>query len=354
MLGSFEEAEDAVQETYGPGAVATPSTGRPRSAWLYRSRRTSASTRSGDRTAVTQGRSLESIGEVPWIQPYPDRLSTRSRHANEPDEVAVRAIPSSWPSSPPSSCFRHASAAVLILRDVLDWSAAETATSSTWPSWRSTARSSGRERRWPRTGPHGRTPPPPTPPTEARWRSSRRRSIAATNERTPAAMAEMLREDVRGRHAAPPFWFNGKETFVPGLKAGLDGPGEWQVPPTANRMPAMASYLRAPGDDPFKGSSSTSSGSRTGWSSRSRRSVGPVPGVRPAARALISGDDGRQTHRPTAPAFGSAATPIAVRAGRCSPNASTYAAFIVSKSAMSRRYTRRARRGPGPIRRRRA
>ena len=81
-----------------------------------------------------------------------------------------------------------------------------------------------------------------------------RRAIAAHEANDAAAMAEMLRDDVRIAMPPQPFWFNGKETFVPGLQAGLDGAGEWRlVPIHANRMPAMASYLRAPGDTAFRG-----------------------------------------------------------------------------------------------------
>jgi RNA polymerase sigma-70 factor (ECF subfamily) len=66
-------------------------------------------------------------------------------------------------------------------------------------------------------------------------------------------MAEMLRDDVRIAMPPAPFWFNGKATFMPGLQAGLDDAGEWRLRPVhANRMPAMASYLRAPGDTEFR------------------------------------------------------------------------------------------------------
>ncbi|WP_308201334.1 sigma-70 family RNA polymerase sigma factor [Carbonactinospora thermoautotrophica] len=91
MLGSFTDAEDLVQETFlrawrhreslqgGPGLRA----------WLYRIATNTcldALRRSSRRVS-----SLRSFAEVPWLQPYPDRLL---------DEVAP-ARPSRTPSSSP-------------------------------------------------------------------------------------------------------------------------------------------------------------------------------------------------------------------------------------------------------------
>ena len=51
-----------------------------------------------------------------------------------------------------------------------------------------------------------------------------RRAIAAHEASDAEAMAAMLRDDVRIAMPPAPFWFNGKETFVPGLQAGLTMP----------------------------------------------------------------------------------------------------------------------------------
>ena len=82
------------------------------------------------------------------------------------------------------------------------------------------------------------------------------RSIAAHEAADVTALAEMLREDVRIAMPPLPFWFNDKATFLPGLGPGLREPGEWRlVAVRANRMPAVATYLR-PWDgtefEPFK------------------------------------------------------------------------------------------------------
>ena len=100
--------------------------------------------------------------------------------------------------------------------------------------------------------PHGRTGAPPPRPTEAEMELVRR-AIAAHEAADVEAMAAMLRDDVRIAMPPAPFWFNGKATFVPGLHAGLTDAGKWRlVPIEANRMPAMASYLLAPGDDTYR------------------------------------------------------------------------------------------------------
>lgn len=87
MLGNLEQAEDAVQEALlrawkgrasfdgGPGARA----------WLYRI----VTTTCFDilRTAQRRGEQVESIADVPWLQPYPDALLDT---AGEPEGAAIR------------------------------------------------------------------------------------------------------------------------------------------------------------------------------------------------------------------------------------------------------------------------
>jgi RNA polymerase sigma-70 factor (TIGR02960 family) len=254
MLGNFDEAEDAVQETYlrawrsrdsfdGSAALR---------AWLYKIATNvclDAIRRSNRRPS---GRSIDSIGEVPWIGPYPDRLLDEiAPPEGEPDRVAVARETIELAFLAAVQLLPPRQRAVLILRDVLEWSARETAglldmTVVAVNSALQRARATMAANR-----PHGRSVEPPSRPTEAE-KELVRRAIAAHEANDARAMAEMLRDDVRIAMPPAPFWFNGKETFVPGLQAGLDNAGEWRVLPTsANRMPAMASYLRAPGETVF-------------------------------------------------------------------------------------------------------
>jgi RNA polymerase sigma factor (sigma-70 family) len=95
MLGSFDEAEDMVQETLlrawrarerfegGPGFRA----------WLYRIATNACLDALRSRRRV---RSLHSFAEVPWLQPYPDRL------LDELAPATPNRTPWSWPGRPSS------------------------------------------------------------------------------------------------------------------------------------------------------------------------------------------------------------------------------------------------------------
>ena len=138
MLGSADEAEDLVQETYLRAWRSYPAfEGRSSvRTWLYRIAtnacltaidrrgRLLAAVRAG-RTGRRPGRAGAGRPEVPWLQPLPSALLTAA--VADPAEVAVSraglrlALVAAW---------QYLSArqrAVLILRDVLDWPAAEVA-----------------------------------------------------------------------------------------------------------------------------------------------------------------------------------------------------------------------------------
>ena len=81
MLGSFEEAEDLVQETFlRAWRLTRPVRGRPDfRAWLYRIATNACLDHI--RRKGRRARRCSSFAEIPWLQPYPDRLL---------DEVAPR------------------------------------------------------------------------------------------------------------------------------------------------------------------------------------------------------------------------------------------------------------------------
>jgi RNA polymerase sigma-70 factor (ECF subfamily) len=254
MLGSFEEAEDAVQETFMRAWRSREAfDGSALRAWLYRIATNvclDAIRRSNRRP---RSRSLESLGEVPWLQPYPDRLLDQiAPRESEPDAVAVARETIELAFLAAIQLLPPRQRAVLILRDVVEWSASETAalldmSVAAVNSALQRARATMRANR-----PHGRVGRPPASPTPEEL-ALVRRSIEAHERADAAALAEMLRDDVRIAMPPMPFWFNGKETFVPGLEAGLKDPGEWRLVPTgANRQPAMASYLREWGGSEFR------------------------------------------------------------------------------------------------------
>jgi RNA polymerase sigma-70 factor (TIGR02960 family) len=255
MLGSFDEAEDAVQETYLRAwrARETFDGSAAFRAWLYKIATNVCLDAIRRANRRLPSRSLQSLGEVPWLQPYPDDLLDEiAPREDEPDVVAVSRETIELAFLAAIQLLPPRQRAVLILRDVLDWSAKETAALLEMSvvavnSALQRARATMAANR-----PHGREGRPPPVPTEAELELLRR-SIEAHERADVAAMAAMLRDDVRIAMPPNPFWFNGKDVFLPGLEVGIIGPGEWRlVPIRANRQPASATYLREHGDTEFR------------------------------------------------------------------------------------------------------
>src|SRR3954451_15479646 len=245
MLGSFEEAEDLVQETFlrawrsrdtfagGPGFRA----------WLYRIA-TNASL-DAIRSRSRRVASLGSFAEVPWLQPYPDRLLDEiAPREDEPDAVLVARETIELTFLAVIQLLPPRQRAVLIVRDVLGWSAEETAAAldltvaaanSALQRARATLREQAPERQ-------------PTTPA-ARERELLAGFIDAHERADAGAAIALVREDIR--IAMPPLRmrFQGIPEIMPLLTDGVTSAGEWRLVETsANRMPAAASYLRAPGD----------------------------------------------------------------------------------------------------------
>lgn len=252
MLGSFEEAEDLVQETFlrawrsrdsfqgGPGFRA----------WLYRIA-TNASLdaiRSRSRRVV----SLGSFAEVPWLQPYPDRLLDEVAPSDdEPDAVVVARETIELTFMAVIQLLPPQQRAVLILRDVLDWSAAEAAALLDTSV---AAANSALQRA--RATLRDQLPQRPADRAASADLSDDERALLQgfieTHERgDAAAAAAMLRDDVRVTMPPNPWLYEGVEALMGLMRTAFDreSMGDWRLVPTrANRMPAAASYLRAPGD----------------------------------------------------------------------------------------------------------
>ena len=105
LLGSFEEAEDLVQEAF-LRAWRRRETYEGRAsvrAWLYRIA-TNACLDALDK----RPRRPSASGEVAWLQPYPDQLLEQLPDRREgPEDVALAKETSSWRSSPRSSTSRR-------------------------------------------------------------------------------------------------------------------------------------------------------------------------------------------------------------------------------------------------------
>ncbi|TDE07890.1 sigma-70 family RNA polymerase sigma factor [Jiangella asiatica] len=254
MLGSFDEADDLLQETLLRAWTKRDSfyAGTNVRAWLYRI----ATNACLDllRRRARRPEEPHSFADLPWLQPYPDRLLDElAPSAERPDAVVVGRETIELAFIAAIQLLPAQQRAVLVMRDVIGWSAAETAEilDTTVPAVTSAlqrARTTLRERR-------------PAPDHTARTglsadeRDLLRRYVALNENPDPAGMAELARHDIRVTMPPQPVCYDGWGALAPlqELAFGSDGLGDWRLLPTAaNRLPAAACYLRARGGTVFE------------------------------------------------------------------------------------------------------
>jgi RNA polymerase sigma-70 factor (TIGR02960 family) len=243
MLGSFEDAEDTVQETM-LRAWRRRETFEGRStfrAWLYR-----IATNACLDLLEKRRPKAATGGEVLWLQPYPDRLLDElvADDAEEPEAVAVAQETIELAYLVAVQHLAPRPRAVLVLRDVLGWPAKDVAellgdSVHSVNSALQRARAGMREhlpaerQDWTGSGEE-------TPETRDLVRRFTDASVAVDID----ALTTMLRDDVR--YAMPP---------TPGVFVGLDAvvqdwvdqgyaqmSGLRAVPTAVNRQPAVAYY----------------------------------------------------------------------------------------------------------------
>jgi RNA polymerase sigma-70 factor, ECF subfamily len=250
MLGSFDDAEELVQETFlrawrSRASYQGRSTFR---AWLYRI----ATNASLDAIAKRPRVPAES-GEVLWLQPFPDRLLEDAAPSDaEPDALVVAketielAFMVAIQHLPPQS------RAVLILRDVLGWPAKDTAAlldttvaavNSALQRAHAALKQHLPERRtdWAVGG----------EPSE-RDLALLQRYVDATERTDGEALAALMREDARFSMPPEPGLWVGREAIVGAWTEGGFGSAEFGdvrcLVTSANRQPAVACYVRRPGE----------------------------------------------------------------------------------------------------------
>jgi RNA polymerase sigma-70 factor (TIGR02960 family) len=248
MLGSFQEAEDHVQETF---LRAWRSRARFKGdlfrAWLYKI----ATNTCLDTLKRTKRRAGGTFAEVPWLQPFPDQLLDQIAPAeDEPDAVVVarETIELTFIALIQSLPARQRAA--LILRDVLGWSAAETADALET----SVAGANSALQRARATIGDELPEPRPSELTDDERRLLEGFIDTHQREDTDAAVA-LMREDIRVTMPPHPWLYQGLDQVLPLLARAFDDDsiGDWRLIPTrANRMPTAASYLRAPGDSEYR------------------------------------------------------------------------------------------------------
>jgi RNA polymerase sigma-70 factor (ECF subfamily) len=249
MLGSFEEAEDAVQETmvraWRAQDTFTDRSGAGARPWLYRIATNVC-------LDLLRGRARRpqtgSPADLPWLQPYPDRLLDELADpalgpdalvvARETIELAYLALVQLLPPR---------QRAVLLLREVLDWSAAETAAALDL-SVAAVNSALQRARATLARQPAGHAPAHPPSPAD---REVLEAFIAMHEHGDVEGALELLREDIRVTMPPHPWLYEGR-TAMRELMARAFDPAEflgWRlVPAWANRQPAAISYALLPAD----------------------------------------------------------------------------------------------------------
>jgi RNA polymerase sigma-70 factor (TIGR02960 family) len=260
MLASFDEAEDAVQEALlrawrardtfdaGPGPHAPMFR-----AWLYRIATNVCLDQLRQR--ARHPTALASFAEVSWLQPYPDRLLDEvAPAADRPDEVVVGRETVALAFIAALQILPPRQRAALISRDVLGWSASQTA--GLLQTSVAAANSALQRARVTMAGhlPARRSDWPATRPSPDE-RVLLEQFIDAHERGDVEAAAAIAARDIRVTMPPYPMCFDGIDGLRPLLVRafGPDRDGDWRLVPTsANRMPAAASYLRRPGDREFR------------------------------------------------------------------------------------------------------
>jgi RNA polymerase sigma-70 factor (TIGR02960 family) len=260
MLGSFQDAEDALQDTLLAAWQGIGGFSEERASlrtWLYRistnrclNMRRSASRRPAKEWDVPKVEPPEPtrLGEVVWLEPYPDALLEGALGGPPGPEARYEQAESvSLAFMTALQALPARQLAVLILRDVLGFHASEVAdmldtTVDSVTSALTRARASLLRRQQPTVG--HQPPPAPGSPTEEALVAAFARAWESADL---GALVALLTDDVLISMPPIPFEYQGRDV-VARFCASLFGAGRRfdLVPTRANGQPAFGAYLRAP------------------------------------------------------------------------------------------------------------
>jgi RNA polymerase sigma-70 factor, ECF subfamily len=255
MLGSVHDAEDLVQETYVRGWRGYPAFEERASlrTWLYRIATTAClrALQNRARRVLPAGLGDAEIdpdvaldgrpGSHVWLEPIPDALLVPTPEDSVTAKQSVRlAVMTALQELPARQ------RAVLILRDVVRFSAAEVAELlEITPA----AVNSSLQRARSRLAELAPTEESLSEPEDAERRELLDRYCAAFENADMAALAALLQADVKLEMPPLPVWFTGRETvlrFLAGRALGKAG-DITMIPTAANAQPAVAEYRRDAG-----------------------------------------------------------------------------------------------------------
>jgi RNA polymerase sigma-70 factor, ECF subfamily len=254
MLGSADEAEDVVQETYLRAWRAYDAFEHRSSvrSWLYRIATNACLTALEQRGRRALPSGLYAPADDPdaavalaepgiaWLEPVPDALVTP-----ESEDPAAIVAAREWLRLALIASLQYLPArqrAVLLLREVLGFPAAEVATmlGTSTPAVKSAL-----QRARARLDEVSPAPERVIEPTEPRARELLGQYIAGFENADTTALEKALRADASIEMAGARTWFSGRETCLRYLAHEIGSPGDWQMVPTlANGQPAAIAYYR--------------------------------------------------------------------------------------------------------------
>jgi RNA polymerase sigma-70 factor (ECF subfamily) len=259
MLGSIQDAEDALQDTLlsawrGLGGFDGRSAIRT---WLYRiaTNRCLSALRSASRTPAkewdipgVEPPEPTRLGEVSWLEPYPDALLEGAINVPlGPEARYEQAEAVSLAFVTALQILPARQRAVLILREVLGYHASEVADmlDSTIESVNSALKRARASLQFRLSSTSEREPPPApgSPAEQALLAKFVRAYVSADID----ALVALLTDDVRVSMPPLPFEYEGREV-VGRFWASMISQGRTYdfVPTRANGQPAFGVYLRAP------------------------------------------------------------------------------------------------------------